>query len=239
MLKAGKSSDCDRANLFMSLVRRDWSRSQFSGLLRDLPMSVLIETYGTMEYIVLSYWPSDTSRAAKPVGQARRLFLFFNEIGAAPLLSKHRVRRNQKVDAPVTACATAFCRSQLSDVAATCTHTQKAIYILAAEISEDSTECSESDDGKMPGSAAESSVSDLSSKSIDLEDIDSLKTDPDRKYFATEKREMFACASEVMYLKQLEEEGRDSIFGGSTVRVRDDLRTCKNCGSICELSVGK
>lgn len=69
----------------------------------------------------------------------------------------------------------------------------------------------------------------------DDEEIDSLKTDPDRKYFAKEKRGMFACAREVIYLKQLEGEGRASIAGEFMVRVIDDLGTCLNCGSLCNL----
>lgn len=73
----------------------------------------------------------------------------------------------------------------------------------------------------------------------DDEEVDSLKTGPDRKYFARQRRGIFACASEVIYLKQLEEEGRASIDGDFLMRIRDDFGTCVNFCSLCDLSLAE
>lgn len=133
MLETGESSNCLQDDVFKSLMRREWLRSKFSDLLRDLRRSTLPGASENMDAVVLTDWPSDIANSERPVGQVRRLFLCINEIEAAPVLSRRRVRRTQKIDAPVTACGAAFFRTQLSGVAATCTHTRKVISILSAE----------------------------------------------------------------------------------------------------------
>lgn len=133
MLEAGESSNCTHADLFKSLMRREWSRSKFSDFLRDLRRSAQPGESEVTDAVALTDWPSNIANSEKPVGQARRLFFCINEIRVAPVLSRRRVRGNQKVDATVTACGAAFCKTQLLGVAATCAHTRKAISIFSAE----------------------------------------------------------------------------------------------------------